>query len=65
MTTSPAVSALLGLGTLGMTIYQLYTGTGFGRIRKFRREDNPGYYWFLVLCEIAVGLVWLDRAFSH
>jgi uncharacterized membrane protein YfcA len=62
MPDSPAIKILFGLGLLGAAIYQLYAGKAFGRIRQFRREENPGYYWFIIACEIAVGLVWLDRA---
>ena len=65
MTTSPVLDALLGLGMLGLAAYQLYTGVGFGRIRKFGRQENPGYFWFLVVIETIVGLVWLSRALSH
>ena len=59
--TSPIVSAFFGLGILGVVIFQLYTGIGFGRLRRFRREENPGYYWFLIACELVFSGVWLSK----
>ena len=61
MTLNHAADLLYGIGLLGLVGYQIYTGIGIGRIGRFAREENPGYFWFLVVVEIIFALVCLGR----
>jgi hypothetical protein len=62
MANNPVLSILLGLCFLALAVYQLYTGSAFGRWGRVSREESPIYFWFLVIIEIIYGVALVSRA---
>jgi len=51
---------LLAVIGVGMMLYSLFTGSVPVRRRQpIRRAEQPAYYWFLILIQVAIGMVGL------